>query len=91
MLGCVYSSVNHQTSASSDPVPNRAVAAGACFRLRFSITMAGTAARRFPRLLSELDLGFTKLRNRVLMGSSAYTGVVVAVVLRCCQGAQHSQ
>ena len=29
------------------------------------------ATRQFPKLLSELDLGFTKLRNRVLMGSSA--------------------
>lgn len=34
-----------------------------------SVTMAATK-RAFPLLLSELDLGFTKLRNRVLMGSS---------------------
>ena len=26
-------------------------------------------SQQYPRLLSELDLGFTKLKNRVVMGS----------------------
>ena len=40
-----------------------------------------TAKRAFPLLLSELDLGFTKLRNRVLMGSSASHALGVDRVL----------
>ena len=38
------------------------------------------ASKKFPHLLKPLDLGFTTLKNRVLMGSM-HTGLVCAKFL----------